>query len=192
METAIVAMTPAKEAWKENPDEQAGLVRRAQAGDIAAFERLYRRHAGRVYGVCLRITSEQSAAEECTQDAFMRAWRALAQFRGDSSFGTWLTRIAVNVALRRLKLDRRHFRLMQPGGGQALDGLPAPADSPEADMDLQSLISNLPPAARTVFVLHAIEGYSHEEIAELTGTAVGTCKAHVHRARRLLQARIQV
>lgn len=180
----------ASEAWNESPNEVAGLVGRAQAGDTAAFERLYRRHASRVYAVCLRITADRPAAEECTQDAFIRAWEALAQFRGDSSFGTWLTRIAINVALRRLTLDRRHLRLIQPAGEQMLDSLPA-AETPEADMDLERLIATLPAAARAVFVLHAVEGYSHEEIAELTGTAVGTCKAHVHRARQLLQARFK-
>lgn len=190
MGTITVSMTPI-EAWKESPDEAVGLVSRAQAGDATAFERLYRQHTGRVYAVCLRITADRPAAEECTQDAFVRAWGALDKFRGDSSFGTWLTRIAINVALRRLKLDRRHLRLIQPGGVEMLDSVAAPADSPEADMDLEQLISTLPPAARVVFVLHTIEGYSHEEIAELTGTAVGTSKAHVHRARQLLQARIQ-
>lgn len=190
MGTASASMTPSA-PWDEGSGQAAKLVTRAQAGEIAAFEQLYRQHASRVYAVCLRITADRPAAEECTQDAFIRAWEALAQFRGDSSFGTWLTRIAINVALRRLKLDRRHLWLIQPAGEQLLDSLPAPADMPEADMDMERLIATLPPAARAVFVLHAIEGYSHEDIAELTGTAVGTCKAHVHRARQLLQARFK-
>ncbi|MGA9855495.1 MAG: sigma-70 family RNA polymerase sigma factor [Gammaproteobacteria bacterium] len=184
-------MTPI-EAWKESPEEAAGLVSRAQAGDTAAFERLYRQHAGRMYAVCLRIIADRPAAEECTQDAFVRAWGALDKFRGDSSFGTWLTRIAINVALQRLKLDRRHLRLIQPDGEKILESLPGASDTPEADMDLERLIASLPPAARMVFVLHAIEGYSHEEIAELTGRSIGTCKAHVHRARQILQARMQI
>ncbi|MGH8377732.1 MAG: RNA polymerase sigma factor, partial [Gammaproteobacteria bacterium] len=174
-----------------NRDESAALAARAREGDMAAFERLYRQHAGRVYAVCLRITSDRGAAEECAQDAFVRAWEALAQFRGDSSFGTWLMRIAINVALQRLKLERRHLRLVQPGGEGLIEGLAAPDKTPEADMDMERLIATLPPAARAVFVLHAIEGYSHEEIAGMTGIATGTCKAHVHRARQLLQARLQ-
>jgi RNA polymerase sigma-70 factor, ECF subfamily len=190
MGTATVSITPIQ-VRKTGPDEAAGLVSRAQAGDTAAFERLYRQYTGRVYAVCLRITADRPAAEECTQDTFVRAWSALPRFRGDSSFGTWLTRIAINVALRRLKLDRRHLRLIQPDGAEMLDSLPALADTPEADMDMDQLISALPAAARVVFVLHAIEGYSHEEIAQLTGTAVGTSKAHVHRARQLLQARFK-
>ncbi|MGH8399116.1 MAG: RNA polymerase sigma factor, partial [Gammaproteobacteria bacterium] len=113
------------------------------------------------------------------------------RFRGESSFGTWLTRIAINVALQRLKLERRHLQLVQSGGEKLMDSLPAPDEAPEADIDMETLITTLPPAARAVFVLHAIEGYSHEEIAGMTGIATGTCKAHVHRARQLLQARVQ-
>jgi RNA polymerase sigma-70 factor, ECF subfamily len=190
MGTASVVMSPS-EAWNESSDDAAGLASRARSGDTAAFEKLYRRYTGRIYALCLRITADRSAAEECTQDAFLRAWGALAQFRGDSSFGTWLTRIAIHVALKRLKLDRRHLRLIQAAGGEILDRLPAVADSSESDMDLEILIASLPPAARAVFVLHAIEGFSHEEIAKFTGTAVGTCKAHVHRARQMLQARFE-
>lgn len=169
----------------------AALVARARSGDVVAFEQLYRRHAGRVHAVCLRILADRSAAEECTQDAFVRAWEALAQFRGDSSFGTWLTRIAINLALQRLKRERRHLRLVEPGNTEFLESRPAPDESPETGMDLERLIATLPPAARAVCALYAIEGYSHEEIAGMTGIAIGTCKAHVHRARQLLQTRLQ-
>ena len=155
MGTATVSMTPS-EAWNESLGETAGLVSRAQAGDTPAFERLYRSHAGRVYAVCLRITADRPAAEECTQDAFIRAWEALAQFRGASSFGTWLTRIAINVALQRLKLDRRHLRLIQPAGKQLLDNLPAPADMPEADMDMERLIAKIGRASCRERVLSAV------------------------------------
>ncbi|MGH8281949.1 MAG: RNA polymerase sigma factor, partial [Gammaproteobacteria bacterium] len=137
-----------------NRDESAALAARAREGDMGAFEQLYRRHAGRVHAVCLRITADRGAAEECTQDAFVRAWDALARFRGDSSFATWLTRIAINVALQRLKLERRHLRLVQPGGAEFIEAHAAPDDAPEADLDLERLIATLPPAARTVFVLH--------------------------------------
>ncbi|MGA9851349.1 MAG: RNA polymerase sigma factor [Gammaproteobacteria bacterium] len=190
MEAASVPMTPLDDP-SAGRDAAAGLASRAREGDITAFERLYRQHAGRVYAVCLRIIADRGAAEECTQDAFVRAWDALFQFRGESSFGTWLTRIAINVALQRLKLERRHLRLVQPGSEELMDSLPAPDETPEAGMDMEKLIAALPPAARAVFVLHAIEGYSHEEIAGMTGIATGTCKAHVHRARHLLQARLQ-
>ena len=190
METASVSLGPPGRP-AANRDESAALAERAREGDMGAFEQLYRRHAGRVHAVCLRITADRGAAEECTQDAFVRAWDALARFRGDSSFATWLTRIAINVALQRLKLERRHLRLVQPGDAEFIEGHAAPDAAPEADLDMERLIATLPPAARTVFVLHTVEGYSHEEIAGLTGMAAGTCKAHVHRARQLLQARLQ-
>ena len=190
MEAASVPLSPA-----HNPgagrDDSAGLAARARDGDMAAFEQLYRRHAGRVHALCLRILADRGAAEECTQDAFVRAWHALPRFRGDSSFATWLTRIAINVTLQRLKLERRHLRLVQPGDAEFMDSHPAPDAAPDAYLDMETLITTLPPAARAVFVLYAIEGYSHEEIAGLTGIATGTCKAHVHRARQLLQARLQ-
>ncbi|MDE1887439.1 MAG: RNA polymerase sigma factor [Gammaproteobacteria bacterium] len=190
MEAASVPLSPPGNPAASR-DESAALAARARDGDVGAFEQLYRRHAGRVHTVCLRITADRGAAEECTQDAFVRAWDALGRFRGDSSFATWLTRIAINVALQRLKLERRHLRLVQPGDTEFIESHAAPKEAPDADMDMEKLIASLPPAARTVFVLHAVEGYSHEEIAGLTGIAAGTCKAHVHRARQLLQARLQ-
>ena len=190
MEAASVPLSPPGNPAASR-DESAALAARARDGDVGAFEQLYRRHAGRVNAVCLRITADRSAAEECTQDAFVRAWDALGRFRGDSSFATWLTRIAINVALQRLKLERRHLRLVQPGDTEFIESHAAPEEAPDADMDMEKLIASLPPAARAVFVLHAVEGYSHEEIAAQTGIATGTCKAHVHRARQLLQARLQ-
>ncbi|MGH8369612.1 MAG: RNA polymerase sigma factor [Gammaproteobacteria bacterium] len=190
MEIASVSMNP-PDARSEGRDQESGTLARARDGEVAAFEQLYRHHAGRVYAVCLRILAERSAAEECTQDAFLKAWDALAEFRGESSFGTWLTRIAINVALQRLRRERRHLQVIQPDAGEFMDTFPAPDTMPDTDMDMEQLIAGLPPAARAVFVLHAIEGYSHEEIAGMTGIATGTCKAHVHRARQLLQARLQ-
>lgn len=190
MEAASLPLSPTDTQNRER-ELPAGLVACARAGDTAAFEILYRHYAGRVHAVCLRILTDRGAAEECTQDAFVRAWGALDQFRGDSRFDTWLTRIAINVALQRLKHERRHLRLVQPDGMDLIENQPAPGTAPESGMDLERLIAMLPPAARAVFVLYAIEGYSHEEIAHMTGIAEGTCKAHVHRARQLLQARLQ-
>ncbi|MBU6510669.1 MAG: RNA polymerase sigma factor [Gammaproteobacteria bacterium] len=190
MEAASVPLSPS-ETQAVDQGDSASLAARAQDGDIAAFEQLYRRHAGRVHAVCLRILADRSTAEECTQDTFVRAWGALGKFRSESSFATWLTRIAINTALQRLKLERRHLRLVQPGDTEFMESHAAPDEAPDVDMDMEKLIATLPPAARTVFVLHAVEGYSHEEIAGMTGIAEGTCKAHVHRARQLLQARLQ-
>lgn len=190
MEAASVPLSPSDNQAVDHGDS-ASLTARARDGDMTAFEQLYRRHAGRVHAVCLRIVADRGAAEECTQDAFVRAWDALGKFRGESSFGTWLTRIAIHTALQRLKLERRRLRLVQPGDAEFMESRAAPEEAPEVDLDMEKLIATLPPAARAVFVLHAVEGYSHEEIAGMTGIAEGTCKAHVHRARQLLQARLQ-
>lgn len=161
------------------------LVARARAGDRAAFEGLYRAHVGRVYALCLRMTADRVRAQELTQDTFVQAWRRLTTFRGESAFGTWLHRIAVHAMLgEKRTADRRERRvipLAEPPSGrsEALDGL--------FELDLERAIAALPPGARSVFVLHEIEGYAHEEIATMTGVAVGTSKAQLHRARRLLR-----
>ena len=165
------------------------LVRDAKNGDAAAFEQLYRDHVGRVYALCLRMTADPARAEELSQDVFLRAWNKLATFRGDAAFSTWLHRLAVNVVLaERRSQGKRWARLVMTDDMAPFEGSgpePAPA-APEA-MDLENAISLLPEGARTVFVLYAIEGYRHDEIAEMTGTAVGTSKAQLHRARKLLR-----
>lgn len=163
-------------------------VRQAQAGDEAAFGRLYREHVGRVHALCLRITGDRAEAERLTQDAFVRAWQELGSFRHEAAFGTWLHRLTVNVVLS----DRRSARRRELRVSLVEDPGELPAPSREAPaglaLDLDAAIAQLPPAARTVFVLHDVEGYQHGEIAELTGIAEGTSKAHLHRARRKLRA----
>ena len=164
-------------------------VARAAAGDAEAFRVLYQGHVGRVHAVCLRLTAEPATAEELTQEVFVQAWRGLASFRGDSSFGTWLHRLAVNVTLMHLRAARRREQR-----------LPLWADPPDAPhprhhdpgqrMDLERAIASLPEGCRTVFVLHDVEGWRHEEIAERLQLAVGTCKAHLFRARRLLREKL--
>ncbi len=185
MESVTMAVNlPRKDADTDN------WVSRARDGDVAAFEQLYRRYLGRVYAMCLRLTGNVANAEECTQDAFLRAWDHVSGFRGESSFGTWLIRITINAALQCVKREHRHLRLISPADEGWVENLPASDSSPDAELDLERMIAALPTAARVTFVLHTIEGYSHEEIARMTGTAVGTCKAHVHRASQLLQARL--
>ncbi|HEY7471142.1 MAG TPA: sigma-70 family RNA polymerase sigma factor [Gemmatimonadota bacterium] len=161
------------------------LVRRAQDGDRAAFQRLYEDHVGRVYALCLRLTADPEEAMERTQDAFVRAWRKLGSFRGDSAFSTWLHRLAVNVVLAERRASGRRERRTEAAGmeGPRL----APAPRPGLGVDLERAIADLPPGARTVFVLYDVEGYRHEEIAEMNGIAPGTSKAQLHRARRLLR-----
>lgn len=166
-------------------------VRRAQQGDTAAFEELYRAHVGRVYALCLRISGDRGRAEELTQDVFVRAWEKLGTFQGKSAFGTWLHRLAVNLVLgeRRSEAVRVHriFGTDQPEQFER----PGRAPDPAAGMDLERAIAALPPGARAVFVLHDVEGYRHDEIAEMNGSAVGTSKAQLHRARRLLREALE-
>ena len=163
------------------------LVRAAQAGDLPAFEQLYRSAVGLVYAICLRMAGSTALAEELTQDVFVRAWRKLPTFRSESAFATWLTRLAVNVVLtERRDRGRREARL---AFSDDLDSLapPAPAGHPGTALDLEKAIAGLPEQARRVFILHDVEGWGHGEIARLTGLAVGTCKSHLHRARALLR-----
>ncbi len=159
-------------------------VRRARKGDRRAFEQLYRTHVGQVYGLCLRMTGQPAEAEDCAQEAFIQAWRKLAQFRGDAAFGTWLHRIAVNAVLAR----RRRMRPEDSLDDGAESG--AVAESPADQRDLEAAVATLPEGARHVFVLLTVYGYTHEEAGEMLGIASGTCKAQLHRARRLLAERL--
>lgn len=168
-----------------SPDTE--LVRRAQAGDRSAFDALYALSVGRVYAVCLRMSEDREAAERLTQDAFIRAWYNLASFRGDSAFTSWLHRLTVNVVLEDRRSDgRRRARVDNVADPSVFDRGTAPATIGEK-VDLERAIARLPRGARTVLVLFDVEGYSQEEIARVTGTAVGTVKAQLHRARRLLR-----
>ncbi len=173
--------------------EDAALVSRAQAGDVAAFESLYRRHAARVHGVCLRLMGDAGAAEEAVQDAFFQAWRNLGQYRGESAFATWLHRIAVNAALGVQRARRRRvgwldaFRWLRDARSNHVR-----TGNPALRMDLESALARLPQGARTVFVLHDVEGHRHDEIAAMLGITAGACKAQLHRARRLLQKELEL
>jgi RNA polymerase sigma-70 factor (ECF subfamily) len=163
------------------------LVERARNGDRAAFDALYRMHAGRVYGVCLRMVADAERAEQLTQDAFVLAWRRLDSFRGESAFTSWLHRLTVNVVLEASRRQsRREVREETMADLTVVDRGAGPPDV-DTRLVLERAVAALPPGARTCLVLHDIEGYTHEEIAQLTGTAVGTTKAQLHRARRLLR-----
>jgi RNA polymerase sigma-70 factor (ECF subfamily) len=169
-----------------------GDAARAAAGDQEAFGRLYRAHTARVYALCARMTADRALAEELTQDVFVRAWEKLPLFRGESAFGTWLHRLAVNVVLNRRESDgRRRAHLAADDDGSVIDSAPARPHAPGDRMDLEQAIAGLPPGARRVFVLHDVEGYRHEEIAELLGITSGGSKAQLHRARLLLRAALQ-
>jgi RNA polymerase sigma-70 factor (ECF subfamily) len=160
-------------------------VRRAQAGDVGAFERIYRAYVGRVFALCLRLSGDRTAAEQLTQDTFVAAWERLSSFRGDAAITSWLHRIAVNTYLMETRGTKRYDARIVTDDALTLDAATSPPDVEQA-IDLEHAIAALPPGARTVFVLHDIEGYRHEEIARMTGLAAGTLRAQLHRARQLL------
>jgi RNA polymerase sigma-70 factor (ECF subfamily) len=170
-------------------DERA-LVESAKRGSSAAFETLYRNHVGKVYGLCLRMTANAATAEDCTQEAFIQAWRSLPRFEGRSAFGTWLHRIAVNAALAQGRRRSEPPVRSVPIEDMA-DVLPDPViGEAGGTLDLEQAIARLPAGARQVLVLVGIYGHSHEEAAAMLGIAVGTCKSQLHRARQLLGERL--
>lgn len=175
-------MPPAPAADPSDMDD----VRAAAAGDRQAFQRLYRLHVGRVYGAVYRLAGyDHARAEDLTQDAFVRAWQKLDGFRHESAFGTWLYRLAVNVALMDIRA-----RSADPVSAMDEDSLPDHGETPfcAAERDeLERAIGKLPPRARAVLVLHDIEGWRHEDIGAELGMAVGSSKAQLHRARGLLR-----
>lgn len=166
---------------------QEDVLARARSGDERAFEQLYRENLGRVYALCLRMTGDRNDAEELTQEAFVRAWKKIGSFRGESAFSTWLHRLTVNLVLSEFRSrSRRHERVSLTDDLSRHD-LPGPSNAPRERVDLEQAIAALPEGARHVFVLYEIEGYKHDEIAEMMGIASGTTKAQLHRARRLLR-----
>ncbi len=170
----------------ESVDDDAVLVRRAAGGSQAAFEQLYRRHVSRVHGAIWRLLGGfEARAEELTQDAFVRAWQALPSFRGESAFGTWLYRLAINTAL--MDLRRRAGGAANETSDDSLGLHASAAAEPSLGIDLSALVARLPPRARAVLILFDIEGWTHEEIALQLEMAVGSSKAQLHRARGLLR-----
>jgi RNA polymerase sigma-70 factor (ECF subfamily) len=159
----------------------------ASQGDTAAFERVYRAHLPRVINLARRMAGPD-AADELTQDVFVRAWQKLALFRGESSFATWLHRLAVNVIIERFRTMGTARERFLPDGEAVLETTAAVGSArPDLSMDLQAAIERLPPGARAVFVLHDVEGYKHEEIGRLLGISPGTSKSQLHRARQTLR-----
>ena len=172
------------------PAGDEGLVQRARRGDVDAFEQLYRLHSGRVYALCLRLSADPVVARELTQDTFVRAWEGLPRFRADATLTTWLHRIAVNALLERRRGERRRTARVtlvddEEDGESVIAGVVVAPDVATA-IDLERAIGALPPGVRRAFVLHDVEGFTHEEIATMTGLAAGTLRAQLHRARQLL------
>jgi len=192
--SAVVSDTigPFPSTIGEEKSATLDCIRRAQAGDVDAFEVLYRENSGRVYALCIRLRAgDRSDATELMQDVFVKAWRRLGTFRGDCAFSSWLHRLAVNTMLENARSDRRRTARVLSMEDTSL--LPGAAQSTNVDlkMDMEQAVASLPKGARLAFVLHDVEGYQHQEIAEQLSVSVGTVKAQLHRARRLLRERLE-
>jgi RNA polymerase sigma-70 factor (ECF subfamily) len=172
---------------REAPSAVTETVRRAQQGDVAAFERLYRENVDRIYALCLRMCGDGVRAQELAQDVFVRAWEKLGGFEGKSAFSTWLHRLAVNVVLGSRRAEG--IRVGKVFGTDDLEAYETPTRPPDPGeaLDLERAIARLPPGAKAVFVLHDVEGYKHREIAVMLEIATGTSKRQLHRARMLMR-----
>lgn len=166
------------------------VVRRAQQGDVDAFEMLYRSHAPAVHALCRRMIGDDGEARDLVQDVFVRAWQRLPTFRGQSALSTWMHRLAVNVVLEQMRSTKRDVNRFIDDADH--DALPAHPTSPDARMDIDRAVAKLPAGARIVFVLHDVHGYSHDEIAQMTGIAAGTARAQLFRARRALMRLLEL
>jgi RNA polymerase sigma-70 factor (ECF subfamily) len=171
------------------------MIARAQQGDSAAFEWLFRQHSPKVYRLCLRMLKDKVAAEDLTQEAFLRVFRNIASFRGESAFSTWLHRIAVNAVLMHLRKNGQQKFSSSPPAENG-DGWRAPrCEDCVPDLRLERLVDRLainrplesmPAGYKRVLVLHDIEGYQHNEIAAILGCSTGTSKSQLHKARGLM------
>ena len=175
---------------------EAEAIHRARDGDAAAFEYLYRLHSRRVYAVCLRMVGDTTEAEDLTQEAFLRLFRKIHTFRGESAFSTWLHRLAVNLVLMRLRkkspptVSIEATVDLDDGTASPIIDIGAPDSLLEGSIDrinLERCLEGLPTGYRTIFVLHDIQGYQHNEIAEIVGRSVGDSKSQLHKARTRLR-----
>ena len=161
-------------------------LRRALTGEADGFELVYRSYGAQVYAVCLRMVGDPIAAQELVQDVFVRAWQRRDTFLGESAFGTWLHRLAVNVVLDRFRSDRRRGARVMLTSDLSTSTAQARGSSTDEQLDIERSLARLPSGARVAFVLHHVEGYSYEEIAALTQLAAATVRSHVFHARQLL------
>jgi len=169
------------------PGISPDLVRRAQAGDTSAFEVIYRETSPRVFALCLRLSGgTREEASELMQTVFINAWKNLSSFRGDSALSSWLHRLTVNAMLESARAEkRRTARVLSIEDPESISA-EGVRHTPDLQLDLERAIAALPEGARMAFVLHEIEGFQHEEIAEQLGVTTGTVKSQLHRARQLL------
>jgi len=169
--------------------EETDLIRQSLGGSREAFDRIYEENSAQVYALCLRLLSDPSEATEALQDTFVRAWQTLGTFRRECPLAGWIHRIAVSTSLMRMRSKRRRKSRFE--SSDELDQRAEGEIDPASSLDLEHAIAKLPPQARAVIVLHDIEGYRHEEIAEFLSIAPGTSKAQLHRARHLLKEVLQ-
>jgi RNA polymerase sigma-70 factor (ECF subfamily) len=196
--TGSVARTRRTDVSGEMSESEA--IRLAQQGDAAAFERLYRMHNRRVYSLCLRMLNNTAEAEDLTQEAFLQLFRKIGTFRGESAFSTWLHRLSVNVVLMKLRkksgTESSLDEMTEPdedGGGPRRDfGTVDLRLSGSIDrVNLQRAVEQLPPGYKSVFVLHDVQGYEHNEIAEIMDCSIGNSKSQLHKARMRLRELLQ-
>lgn len=188
-------MTDPEQRKPSDPNE-ADLIERAKHGDGWAFQALYDKHKRRVYSLCLRMTSNTAEAEDLAQEAFLQLYRKIATFRGESAFSTWLHRLSVNVVLMHLR--KKSLPVVSLDETTASGG---EEETPKKDfgtedlalagsidrLQLQRAVDDLPPGYRTIFVLHDVEGYEHNEIAKIVGCSIGNSKSQLHKARMKLR-----
>src|SRR6202158_488491 len=177
-----------------NKLSEAESIERAKQGDAAAFEALYNLHKRRVYSLCLRMTANTAAAEDLTQEAFLQLFRKIGTFRGESAFSTWLHRMAVNVVLMQLRkkglpvVPLEETMETEEDSRRKETGADDPRVAGSIDrMQLERSIASLPPGYRMIFLLHDVEGYEHNEIAEMVGCSIGNSKSQLHKARMKLR-----
>jgi RNA polymerase sigma-70 factor (ECF subfamily) len=177
------------------PPTDYELAQKAGAGDLEAFEELYRRHFRRVYSLCLRMTAHQQEAEDLAQETFIQLFNKVGSFRGDSAFTTWLHRMTVNQVLMHFRRRKSRPEYTSEEGetpDQIVKGTENQNKMPIVDrMILENAITKLPPGYRAVFVLHDVEGHEHNEIAEMLGISEGTSKSQLHKARLKLRSLIR-
>jgi RNA polymerase sigma-70 factor (ECF subfamily) len=169
--------------------EPLSIVARAARGDVRAFEELYRLHLARVHSLVRRMAGGRDT-DELTQDVFVRVWQKLGSFRGESSFTTWLHRLAVNVVIERFRAETARRQRLHDGE-EIFETLSGPNASRDLPMDFDAALEKLPDGAREIFVLHDVEGYKHHEIGSLLGISPGTSKAQLHRARMMLRQHLK-